>query len=141
MSLSPEICLRGVLDMLQTRIAPALTDSYAAEGSRLAGLVLTIVANGIDDAAAIRIAENEALRALFRDVAADVADAGLAAAGSAAGSGYRLSELDADNARLRATLVDLHAAVEDQPGEPARAIDHRIWRMLRDFEVARAPRR
>ena len=145
MSLSPEICLRGVLDTLQNRITPALTDSFAAEGARLAGLVLTIVTNGIDDVAAIRIAENAALRELFRDAAGVVGDAGLAGqlegAGSAEGSGYRLSELDAENGQLRGLLVELHMAVEDQGGDKARAIASRIWRMLKDFEAARAPRR
>ena len=145
MTLSPEMCLRGVLDTLQNRITPALTDSFAAETARLAGLVLTITTNGIDDAAAIRIAENAAMRALFRDAAGVVADAGLAgklaAAGRAETSGYKLSELDRDNSQLRSLLVELHVAVEDQPGENARAAGSRIWRMLRDFEAARAPRR
>ncbi len=145
MSLSPELCLRGVLETLQNRILPALTDSFIVEDARLAGLVLTIVTNGIDDAAAIRIAENAALRELFRDAAGVVADAGLAGklevAASAEGSGYKLSELDADNSHLRSLLVDLHVAVEDQPGDTARAIDSRIWRTLKQFEAARAPRR
>lgn len=145
MSLSLEMCLRGVLDTLQNRITPALTDSFAAEGARLAGLVLAIATNGIDDAAAIRIAENAAIQALFRDAAGTVADGGLAerleAAGSAEGSGYKLSELDADNSQLRGLLVDMHVAVEDQAGDRGRAIDRRIWCMLKDFEDARAPRR
>jgi hypothetical protein len=145
MTLSPEVCLRGVLDMLQNRITPALNDSFAAEGARLAGLVLAIITNGIDDAAAIRIAENAAIRALFRDAAGVVGDPGLAGklqlAGGAEGSGYKLSELDADNGQLRGLLVDLHVAVEEQQGDKARAVDGRIWRMLKEFEAARAPRR
>ena len=145
MSLSPEICLRGVIATLQDRVTPALTDSYAGEASRLAGLVLTITANGLDDAAAVRFAENGALRALFGDARKTVGDPGLAArleaAGAAEGSGLRLSELDRDNDGLRALLVELHAQVEGQSDDAARAIDSRIWRMLKDFEAARAPRR
>jgi hypothetical protein len=145
MTLSPEMCLRGVLDALQNRITPALTDSYAAEGARLAGLVLAITTNGINDAAAIRIAENAAMRALFCDAAPVVADAALAkkltAAGAAEGLGYTLSELDADNSQLRSLLVHLHEVVEGQDNEASRGICFRIWRMLTDFEAARAPRR
>jgi hypothetical protein len=145
MTLSPEMCLRGVIETLQHRITPALTDNFTAESARLAGLILTITTNGIDNAAAIRIAENDAMRALFRDAAPAVDNAALAAklaaAGSGDGTGYKLSELDADNAQLRARLVELHFAIEKQIGGDARAIDRRIWRMLKDFEAARAPRR
>ena len=145
MSLSPEVCLRGVLATLQNRILPSLIDNFAVEDARLAGLVLTITTNGIDDAAAIRIAENAAMRELFRDAAGIARDSALAdklrAAGTAECSGYRLSELDADNAVLRGLLVELHEAVELQAGDKARAIDSRIWRMLKRFEDVRAPRR
>jgi len=145
MSLSPETCLRGVLGALQNGIIPSLTDSFAIEDARLAGLVLTITTNGIDDAAAIRIAENDALRAMFGDAAQKVDDHALArklqATARADASGYRLSELDADNAMLRSLLVELHEAVEKQTGDAARAIDSGIWRMLQQFEAARAPRR
>ena len=145
MSLSPEICLRGVLGALQNRIIPSLTDSFAVEDARLAGLVLTITTNSIDDAAAIRIAENDAMRALFGEAAASIGDHVLAgklrAAASTVGSGYRLSELDADNAMLRGLLVELHEAVEGQTDDSASAVCSQIWRMLKQFEAARAPRR
>jgi hypothetical protein len=145
MTLSLEMCLRGVIETLQNRITPALTDNFAEESARLAGLVLTITTNGIDDAAAIRIAENDAMRSLFRYATPAVGNAALAAklsaAGTGDGTGYKLSELDADNAQLRAQLVELHVAIEKQTGDDARAIDRRIWRMLKDFEAARAPRR
>ena len=79
------------------------------------------------------------------DAAEVVGDSGLAgklaAAGKAEGLGYKLSELDADNSRLRGLLVELHVAVENQSGDAARALDSRIWRMLKEFEAARAPRR
>ena len=42
---------------------------------------------------------------------------------------------------LRSLLVELHEAVEKQTGDAARAIDSGIWRMLQQFEAARAPRR
>jgi hypothetical protein len=145
MSLSPEVCLRGVVDTIQNRVVPALTDGFSIEAARLASLVLGITANSIDDAAAIRFSENAAMRELFRDAAAGVTDAGLIVelneAGHVEGSGLKISELDADNDRLRRLLVTLHTYVEAQSNDAARAIDRRIWRMLSGFEVARAPRR
>ena len=145
MNLSAETCLRGVIDTLNTRVAPVLPAGYAAEVTRLASLVLAIATNSLDDAAALRVAENEAMRQLFRDAAPMVADAGLAgrlrAGANTAGSGLKISELDADNAYLRGLLVELHSHADDLPGAAPAAIASRIWRMLRDFETARAPRR
>ena len=145
MSLSAETCLRGVIEALQNRISPSLSDRFAGEVARLASLVLTITANGIDDAAAVRVAENSCIRTLFQEVEGFVSEIGLASrlqqAWRAPASGLKLSELDDENARLRALLVELHVNAEGQPGDHARAICSRIWRMLADFEAARAPRR
>ena len=145
MNLSAETCLRGVLDTLDTRIAPALAEGFSGEVMRLAGLVLAITTNSLDNAAALRVAENDAMRSLFRGTADSVDDAVLAgqlrAAGAEAGSGLRISELDRDNDRLRGLLVDLHVRAEDQDSPAARTTESRIWRMLNDFEIARAPRR
>lgn len=145
MNLSAEICLRGVIDTLDTRIAPALAEGFSGEVMRLAGLVLAITTNSLDNAAALRVAENDAMRSLFRDTADSVDVAVLAGqlrtAGAEAGSGLRISELDRDNDRLRGLLVDLHVHVEKTDDAAARTTESRIWRMLNDFEIARAPRR
>jgi hypothetical protein len=145
MNLSAETCLRGVIDTLGSRIAPTLGEGFGTEVMRLAGLVLAITTNSLDDAAALRVAENDSMRALFGDAASIVTDTSLAARLRAAGdepaSGLKISELDAANDRLRGLLVDLHVHVEDLPGAPARTIESRIWRLLQQFEIARAPRR
>lgn len=142
MTLSIEASLRAAADALRDRIAPALDDPFAIEAARLAGQLLAIAANAVDDAAALRVAENAAIRALFADAVSD--DAGLsnrlAAAAAAHDPGLRLSELDAENARLRLLLVDLHVHVETRADEAARATDARIWRLLKAIEANRAPR-
>jgi hypothetical protein len=53
---------------------------------------------------------------------------------------YRISALEGWIGDLRFSLVDLHAWLELQPGEEERALDQEIWRALKDFEMARAPR-
>jgi hypothetical protein len=140
MILTIETAMRGVADMLRDRIAPAVDDKFAGETARLAGMLLRINADWVDDAAAIRAAENAALRALFADAAGGVSDASLAARlGEAAGSvdaGLRISELDCEGNRLRALLVELHAHVESHD----IAFGQRIWRLLETLETARAPR-
>ena len=140
MILTIETAMRGVADMLRDRIAPAVDDKFAGETARLAGMLLRINADWVDDAAAIRAAENAALRALFADAAGAVSDASLAARlGEAAGSvdaGLRISELDCEGNRLRALLVELHAHVENHN----IAFGQRIWSLLETLETARAPR-
>ena len=137
MNLTLETSLHGISRALTERIVPALTDPFAAEAARLAKILLTISANAVDDAAAIRVAENARLRALFGAAAGAVEPAlaaDLAAAAASQDPGLRISELDAENGRLRALLVRLHAAAEGQ------ALERQIWAMLADFEAARAPR-
>jgi hypothetical protein len=145
MNILPQTYLAGVIEALEKRVAPALDDRFAAEAARLALIVLTITANGLDDAVEIRVAENAAMRALFGDALRLVADPVLTALlREAAGSvdpGLKISDLDTENARLRGVLVELHTYVETRSEDECRALDNRIWQMLADFEAARAPRR
>ena len=140
MILTIETAMRGVADMLRDRIAPTVDDKFAGETARLAGMLLGVTADWVDDAAAIRAAENAALRALFADAGSVVTDASLATRlADAAGSvdpGLKISELDRESNRLRALLVELHSHVEDHETE----FSQRIWCLLESLEMARAPR-
>jgi hypothetical protein len=93
-------------------------------------------------AASRRVEENEALRALFRDAAAGVADAELGrrltdAAGTR-DTDLRVSALEAGNASLRALLIELHAHVETLDGPAARRVEDAIWAELRRSTERRA---
>ena len=144
MILTIETALRGVADMLRMRIAPAIDDKFAGETARLAELLLMLNAGWVDDAAAIRVAENARIRALFADAGAMIADAGLATrianAAVLRDPGLKISELDAESNRLRTLLAKLHAHVDETDSTSARDFSGRIWRALADFETARAPR-
>jgi hypothetical protein len=143
MSVPLDTALHRVAGALTERIVPALDDSFAIETARLAGMLLRISANAIDDAAQLRVDENADMRSLFATANPIVTDAGLAVRlGDAAASrdpGLRISLLDVENDRLRLLLVALHAQVEQQDGDAARAIAQQIWRMLKTFEARRAP--
>jgi hypothetical protein len=144
MILTIETTLHGIARMLHERIGPAVQDPYAGEAARLAELLLKLNANWIDDAAAVRVDENAAIRGLLGEGATLVANSDLAErlAGSArsADPGLRISELDKENNRLRSDLLDLHAHVDALEGNAARLFRQRIWRSLAEFEMARAPR-
>jgi hypothetical protein len=79
--------------------------------------------------------ENQAVATLLGDATPLLADEALRArAGEAAAHGdpadLRVSTLQALNDRLRAVLVDVHAAIEETPGPGAAAMDARIWSEL-----------
>jgi hypothetical protein len=141
MNVSIETLLMGVAQALNEKLLPELRD-YTADSARLAALIVEIAAKSVDDAAALRVAENAGIRALFSDAYAFVGGelgGRLAAAAQGDDPGLRISELDAENARLRQLLVELHAEVDNRDGAEAQETGRRIWRLLRDMEARRAP--
>lgn len=115
-------------------VAPNVSPSYRKSSVGVSALLLGMVREEWDRAAARRVEENDALRALFREASAAVSDTDLrrrideAAAGRDAS--LLVSDLERANDALRALLIALHAFVETQPGPAARRIDDRIWREL-----------
>lgn len=143
MKLTGATVLEGVVDALREQVSPQLNDAFASETARMAQSLIAIVGRAGDDAVAIRVEENARMRAIFLE-AASVAkgdlSARLAEAGDSRDPGLRISELDAEIGRLRALLVELHCWLEQQDTPEARHLDQQIWRAMRDFEMARAPR-
>jgi len=144
MKLTGERVLEGVIAALAEQIAPQVGDAFAAEALRMAGSLVAIVGRAGDDAVAIRVAENAGMRALFARAAGAVGDGALAGrlaeAGASADPGLRISELDGETGRLRRILIELHAWLEEQSTPQAGALDAEIWRSMRAWEMARAPR-
>lgn len=134
--------VKGVGALLRDRILPEIGDNYATNMARMATAVLSISANWADNAAALRVAENSAIRNLLGE-AAGLVDGGLAErlaeAAQSDDPGLRVSELDAENHRLRLLLVEVQALLEVLDDAPARATDQRIWRLLEEIEMSRAP--
>lgn len=143
MKLTAETVLAGVADALRDQIAPHLDDAFAAEAARMATSLITIAGRAGDDAVAIRVAENAQIRAIFAQ-GVEVADGDLrdrlVEAARSVDPGLKISELDSETGRLRTLLVELHGWLEEQDRPEARALDQEIWRALRNFEMARAPR-
>jgi len=124
MRLTVEAVLRRIGDLLRDDVAPDLRTPFLGQSVRMAGSVLTICANWVDDAAAIRVEENAKLRSIL----------GLPAASD---PGLRISQLDGENHRLRLLLIDAHAAAE-AAGDAVR--NAAIWALLEEIELARAQR-
>lgn len=144
MRLTTQSLLEGLAEALDERIRPMIADPFTADATRMAASVVRIAARAHDDAAAIRVEENARIRGLLARGAELVDDARLgerlAGAAATIDPGYRISELDRANADLRQALIALHAWLEDHRTLAAAELDVDIWRALRDFETARAPR-
>lgn len=143
MKLTHATLLEGLAETLRDRIAPHIEDAFAKEAARMSQALILIAGRAGEDAAAIRVEENAAMRAIFGK-AVSLAQGDLARRmGDAARSsdpGLRISQLDTETARLRALLVELHVWLEGQEGTEARRLDQAIWQLMRSTEMARAPR-
>ena len=65
MRLTIEASLRRIGDLLREDIAPDLQTPFLGQSVRMAGGMLNICANWVDDAAAVRADENAAIRAML----------------------------------------------------------------------------
>ncbi|MBM4335256.1 MAG: hypothetical protein FJ108_04985 [Deltaproteobacteria bacterium] len=115
-------------------VMPNVSPSYRQSSVGVSAMLLGMVREEWDRAAARRSEENAALRALFRESLSAVSDANLRSRLDEATRGgdasLKISDLERDNERLRALLIELHAHVELEPGAPARAVEEAIWREL-----------
>ncbi|HMS58605.1 MAG TPA: hypothetical protein PKA49_07090 [Tepidiformaceae bacterium] len=129
--------LNGVAVALMTRVAPEIRTPFGQQLAGLSAVLLRVVATEFDRIADRLSVENAAVAAILSDAAAVLPDASLnvrarEAANAATPPDLRVSTLQAINDRLRAILVDVHAAIEETPGEEARAMEERIWEELRE---------
>lgn len=130
----PAHVLERVMQSLLTDVAPALQPAYRQASVGIQAMLLGAIREEIDRAAARRVEENAALRALFADGAQVVRDAGLrerlASASAQHDASLRVPDLEAANLALRALLIELHAHVEELPAAEARRLEAAIWREL-----------
>lgn len=142
--MKPEVdeVLRALMEKLLLEVAPNVGDPYVRSNVEVAAGILAAAAEEYDRAAEIRVAENRSMRAIFRAAAASVPDRALRprleAAGAAADPSLRVSALNAENDRLRALLIELHAYVEERDEDWARRTDRAIREELRASASRRA---
>jgi len=137
-----DLTLQRLAESLLVDVAPSIGSDYAKSNTLLSAMMLQSAAEEWDRAAARRVEENRALRALFAKAAGCVEDAALAEQLRAAAQGedasLRIAALEESNAALRALLIELHARVEALEGPEARRIESAIWDELRASTERRA---
>ncbi len=110
----------------------------------MAQSLLAILRLSREDEVALKVLENQRLRAIFAEATGLSGDPDLSRrlrdAASSRDPGLRIAELDAETGRLRNLLVELHAHVDARDDDAAKRIGQAIWRALRDIEAPRAAR-
>lgn len=121
--------LAELAGLVARNAVPGVDPAERAGALSLSAALLGMAAEAWDGAAQRLVEENRALRALL-SAAGDRAgrDAWLA---GGVDDDLRISALSAANARLRAALIDLHAAVELDSSPEARVLEAQIWDELR----------
>lgn len=137
----PEV-LGFLAQALLLELAPKIPEEYAQRTSGIMAMLLSAAAEEWDRAAARRVQENAALRALLRDAVPVVRDAALGArleeGSRGADASLRVADLVRENEALRALLTDLHEHVEGLEAPEARQLEERIWDELRISTERRA---
>lgn len=136
------VALQKLAGTLLLEVAPAVGVDYLQRNTGIAAIMLQLASEEWERAAARRVEENQALRALFREAAPAVGAGALRErleeAARGADADLRISALDAANASLRALLIELHARVEELATPEARRLDDAIWAELRRSTERRA---
>ena len=113
---------------LRDDIAPQLSGFRAGNAGMMAAM-MDMIAEEWDRAAARLVGENADLRRVLARGAAFLG--GPAGQLDVADQDLRISALERENELLRAQLIELQAAVEQDQSADAQAIDEMIWDVLR----------
>ena len=132
--MSPEVdqILLISSSQLSGALVPLLPAGYSQGQASLLSFMMVMCAQEYERGADVRASENSDVRALFRTLAAEIADRGLRAQLTAAADtrdeSLTISALNTNNAELRRLLIALHAHLEQQDNHAAQA---RIWELLK----------
>jgi hypothetical protein len=129
-----DVYLKELASDLLEDFVPNYPTSFGKGALVRHSLLVQVVSEEYDRAAARRIEENAELRRLFaKDVdiipTGDLADR-LRQAAASKDDGLLVAQLDHSNRLLRALLVELHARIETIEGSQAREYEKAIWHEL-----------
>ena len=119
---------------LMMKTSPALGAGYEQSCALSLAVLLLATREENNRAAARRVEENAALRALFAEAEGVVEDAQLrtrlAEFAASRDESLLVSDLESANGVLRGLLIELHAHIEELASPEAGRIESSIWREL-----------
>lgn len=120
---------------LLTKVMPHVNSEYAQKDLTMIALALNGASEEHDRAAENRMAENRAMREIFKEAANLLKDEILRAKADAAYTtepkSLRIRDLNAANAELSELFIELQAHVELQTGSEWRAFEEKLWNELK----------
>jgi len=132
----------GALVTLSEPPPPESAGEFTGGKMAVIGLLSFLCSQEAEKGAAVRASENQNIRAVFAEAAADDWAPGHSALLAELARGrdvdLRLSALDQSNAELRRALITLQTAVEDDPHPAARPREKRLMALLVESAHARA---
>jgi hypothetical protein len=134
---TPELVLNQSFAKVAMEMGPALPAGYGQGSATLTGVLLLMVGQEFNRAAAVRLKENQAMRALFGECSAKYSGKLGVALKEAAAQGdpdITVAALDVSNAALKTTLIALQTAAE-AAGDVA--LERRILGLLKEWADAR----
>ncbi|OAI41292.1 hypothetical protein AYO38_04055 [bacterium SCGC AG-212-C10] len=132
----PPRILQGIGISVLTAVTPEVQTAFGQSLSGMAGMLNLMIAQEFDRMADRLLTENAAIVGLLED-ASPLVDPPLqtriaACPAELQPANYLVSTLQSANDRLRAVLIDVHAAVVALPGDDAAKMNERIWDELRE---------
>lgn len=129
--------LFGIAGQLIMQIMPEVRTPIAGQTLTLSAALLSMVAQEFDRAASRLVEENRAIRALLAHARGMMTDPTIrsridAEIADPSEHDFHVSALQTVNDRLRALLIDVHAAVEAAPGDDVANLNERIWDELKE---------
>jgi hypothetical protein len=134
---TPDHVLNQAFAKVAFEMGPALPPGYGQGSATLTGVLLLMVGQEFNRAAAIRVRENTKMQALFRDVGQKIeGELGqrLMLAGGETDQDLNVAALDTKNAELKKVLIDLQVHAE---ARGMRDLEMRILAFLRDAAADR----
>lgn len=127
--------LNGGFGTMLMEIAPNLNATYSTGSASVVGLLMYCAGIEYERGADVRVKENEAFRAIFRDatphLTGDLQNR-IGSAGHGTDDVLTISALNVTNDALRELLIELHSHVEEVGDSWARDIEHAILKALSD---------
>lgn len=115
---------------LAEEIAPQLKGFHAGNAGMI-GAMLKMLSEHWNGAVANLVEENMAIRAILWQAAKYFCDREFRDLAIGDDGDLHVDALEAENAKLRAALIDAHARVEEEIDAEARRIENIIWEELR----------
>jgi hypothetical protein len=127
--------LEAVACNLGELLLPEVSSPFGMQATGVCIALLTALGQEVDRLVDRLLVESMETAAILRDAAPLLRDGNLrrravAAAGQVTPVNYRVATVQALNDSLRGLLIEVHAAVEQTPGEAAEVMESRIWSEL-----------